>query len=123
MKLVLSITAGILLAVGVLVIGLGVLLGSASESATSSVEKSGLADYGDKARPITKVEYQSVKVGDKIASLTTRFGEPSTIVHGKEIARDQDDVYSWKQAGGGLLDLYTFDVDPSSKKVVAKALY
>jgi hypothetical protein len=123
MKLVLSITAGILLAVVVILIGLGALLGGASESATSAIEDTGLADYGEKPRPISKAEYQSVKVGDKITLLTARFGEPATIIHGKEIARDQDDVYSWKQEGGGILDLYTFDVDTSSKKVTAKALY
>jgi hypothetical protein len=74
-------------------------------------------------RPISRADYESVKVGDDIDSLIARFGEPDSIVRGREISRDLDDTYSWDQDGGGLLDKYTFDVDPSTKRVTTKAIY
>ncbi len=94
-----------------------------NDSPTERVEESGLATYGEDDRPISAAEYRSVSIGDNVETLTERFGEPNTIVHGAEIARGEDDIYSWKVRSGGLIDRYTFDVDPSTKRVTAKALF
>jgi hypothetical protein len=118
--LVLKITAGVLLAAVVLIVGCASLIVDTAENGNGP---SGLADYGDKDRPITRAEYNNVKVGDPISGLLDSFGEPTSIIHGRKIARDQDDVYSWKMQGGGLLDMYQFDVDPVTDRVTAKSLF
>lgn len=123
MGLVLKITLGIVLAAVVLVIGCGALIAGTANEVTKEIEDSGLADYGENARPISAAEYRSIKVGDNIESAIERFGEPKAIVHGDEISTGTGDIYSWAVKGGALLDTYDFDVTPKTGKITSKGRF
>lgn len=121
--LVLKIAGGIVLAFVVILFGIGVLLGATEDGSDSAGTTPALYQSSDDSRTISRAEYKAVRIGENVRELVKRFGEPKVIVNGREIARDQPDVYSWRQEGGGLIDAYQFDVDPHTGTVLDKNVF